>query len=73
MRETGVDDNQEMPDSPESVGDSTETEWDAAEVMGRRAVLAREQRDRSLAELREAITDEQALEQFGIDLREIER
>jgi len=68
-----VDDNAETPGAPDTEGDSAGTGWDAAELMRRRADLAREQRDRSITELRESITDEEALEQFGIDLREIER
>jgi len=68
-----VDNNAERPDAPDTEGDTAGTGWDAAEVMRRRADLAREQRDRSIAELRESITDEEALEQFGIDLDEIER
>lgn len=59
--------------APENDIDAPEAEWDAADVMRRRAELAREQRDRSIAELRESLTDEEALEQFGIDVREIER
>ena len=63
----------ETPDAPDTDVDMPEAEWDAAEVMRRRAELARDQRDRSIAELRASISDEDVLEQLGIDLREIER
>ena len=47
--------------------------WDAAEVMSDRAAKSRDERDRSIADLRASTTDEQILDEFGIDLGEVER
>ncbi len=59
------------PDQPDGL--AAETAWDAAEVMRGRAAQARRARDQSIAELRSSKDDEQILDEFGIDLGEIER
>lgn len=47
--------------------------WDAAEVMRRRAEKTRAERDGSIGELRQSMTDDDVLAEFGIDLGEIEK
>jgi hypothetical protein len=47
--------------------------WDAEELMRARAAQTRRERDQAIAELRESIDDDQVLDEFGIDLGEIER
>lgn len=59
------------PEQPDGL--VAETAWDAAEVMRGRAAEARRARDQSIAELRSSKDDEQVLDEFGIDLGEIER
>jgi hypothetical protein len=46
---------------------------DAAEVLRVRATATRRQRDAAIAQLRETMTDEETLDNFGIDLPEIEK
>lgn len=45
--------------------------WDPVEIMKARAAAARRDRDRSIAELRERLSDEQIRDQFGIELDEL--
>lgn len=55
-------------------GDVTDARpWDAAEVMRRRAKEARADRDASISQLRESMSDDDVLAEFGIDLGEIEK
>jgi hypothetical protein len=46
---------------------------DAAEVLLGRAAATRRRRDAAIAQLRETMTDEEILDNFGIDLPEIEK
>ncbi len=46
--------------------------WDAVEVMRTRAAATREERDAAIAELRDAMSDQQVLDKFGINLHQIE-
>lgn len=46
--------------------------WDAVEVMRARAAATHQERDAAIAELRAAHSDQQILDEFGIDLRQIE-
>ena len=67
-----------MPDSPEpspadELASGSDGEWDAVEVLRGRAAESREERDKAIAQLRETMTDEEILDNFGIDLPEIER
>lgn len=69
-----------MPDAadePETAAPELDDEnegpaWDAVEVMRERAAAARHDRDSAINELRESMSDEQMLHDFGINLREIE-
>ena len=47
--------------------------WDPRQVMRDRADATRRDRDSAIADLRADLSDEQVLEEFGIDLGEIER
>ena len=47
--------------------------WVAAEVMRLRAEEARTARDDAISQLRASMTDDQILDEFGIDLGEIEK
>ena len=47
--------------------------WDAAEVMRLRAEEARTARDDAIGQLRAGMTDDEILDEFGIDLGEIEK
>ena len=47
--------------------------WDGAEVMRLRAEEARTARDDAISQLRASMTDEEILDEFGIDLGEIEK
>lgn len=47
--------------------------WEAAEVMRLRAEKARAERDNSISQLRESMTDDDVLAEFGINLGEIEK
>lgn len=47
--------------------------WDPAEIMRRRSQGTLAVRDDAIQELRALMTDEEALEEFGIDLGEIEK
>jgi hypothetical protein len=67
-----------MPDSPEpspadEQANGGDSEWDAVEVLRGRAAESREERDKAIAQLRETMTDEEILDNFGIDLPEIDR
>jgi hypothetical protein len=46
--------------------------WDPRQVMRQRAETTRSQRGTAIADLRARMSDEQALEEFGIVLGEIE-
>lgn len=54
-------------------GPAAETGWDSSEVMRERTAETRQQRDQAISELRDSKDDEQILDEFGIDLGEIER
>lgn len=54
-------------------GENTSQPWDAAEVMRRRADTARAKRDDLIKQIREALSDDDVLAEFGIDLGEIEK
>lgn len=58
--------------SPDS-GSPSERAWDPAEVMRDRAAATRRDRDEAIAELRATLSDDQIMDDFGIDLGEIER
>lgn len=47
--------------------------WDPRQVMRDRATATRRQRDTAIADLRADLSDDEVLEEFGIDLGEIER
>lgn len=47
--------------------------WDPAEVLRLRAEQTRRERDDAIAGLRELMSDEQVLEEFGIDLGAVEQ
>jgi hypothetical protein len=62
------------PSDPQQPRDeSSKRTWDAEELMRARAAQTRRERDQAIAELRESINDDQVLDEFGIDLGEIER
>lgn len=62
------------PSDPQQPNEETsERAWDAEELMRARAAERRRERDQSIAELRESMDDAQVLDQFGIDLGELER
>ena len=66
------DDNPEPADRANRDPDRP-ARWDAAEVMRLRAEETRTARDDAISQLRESMTDDEALEEFGIDLGEIEK
>jgi hypothetical protein len=64
-----------MTDATEPDADGDETEapvWDAVAVMRARAAATRQDRDAAIAELRDAMSDEQIRDEYGIDLNQIE-
>ena len=66
----------DFPNSPHDAdadASARAARWDAVELMRRRAARARARRDASIAELRASVTDEDARDDFGIDLSEIEK
>lgn len=63
-------DPNDTSDTPADEADPTEG-WDPVEIMKARAAAARGDRDRSIAELRERLSDEQIRDQFGIELDEL--
>ena len=65
-------DSPEPPPTKEPAGEA-DGERDAAEVLRGRAAESRKERDEAIAQLRETMTDEEILDNFGIDLPEIER
>ena len=65
-------DSPETPPTQEPAGEP-DGGCDAAEVLRGRAAESRGERDGAIARLRETMTDEEILDTFGIDLREIER
>jgi hypothetical protein len=46
--------------------------WDPQQVVRDRAAATRKDRDQAIAELRESLDDEEILDEFGINLGEIE-
>lgn len=46
--------------------------WDAVEVLRRRAAEARRERDAAIRDLRDTMSDDEILEEFGIDLKALE-
>ena len=66
---------------PEALGEgSTPAEpptessvWDPRQVMQDRATATRRHRDAAIADLRDEMSDDEVLAEFGIDLGEIER
>ena len=65
-----------MPDTPNPEpppSEPPEATPDPRKIMRDRADAARKQRDDSIARLRATMDDEAILDEFGIDLGEIER
>ena len=64
----------DTPESPpeEPDADSGQRMWDPRQVMRDRAAATREQRDDSIAQLRESMDDEEILDEFGINLDGVE-
>ena len=64
----------DTPESPpeEPDADSGQRMWDTRQVMRDRAAATREQRDDSIAQLRESMDDEEILDEFGINLDGVE-
>ena len=64
----------DTPESPpeEPDADSGQRMWDPRQVMRERAAATREQRDDSIAQLRESMDDEEILDEFGINLDGVE-
>lgn len=60
------------PDDDETEDEARAPAWDAVEVMRTQAAKTRQDRDAAIAELRESTSDEQILDEFGIDLKQIE-
>lgn len=59
------------PDQPTAGGRSHG--WDPQAVIRERAAVTRTERDQAIAELREVMDDDEILDEFGINLDEIER
>lgn len=63
-----------MPDTP--AGDQeppdTPSRWDADEVLRARAAHAKDQRDNSVVDLRDVMSDAEVLDVFGVDLSRLE-
>jgi uncharacterized protein YjgD (DUF1641 family) len=63
-----------MPDTP--AGDQkppdTPSRWDAEEVLRARAAQAKDQRDNSVADLLDVMSDAEVLDVFGVDLSRLE-
>ena len=68
-----MNDFPDSPQDPDADASGRAARWDSVELMRRRAAKARAQRDASIAELRASLTDEDARDDFGIDLGEIEK
>ena len=66
------DDNAEPSDGANSDLERP-ARWDAAEVMRLRAEETRTARDDAINQLRRSMTDDESLEEFGIDLGEVEK
>jgi hypothetical protein len=64
---TDSDDDQTPAANP-----AAERRWDPVEIMRARAAATREQRDRSIAELRQHLSDVEILEGFGLNLDELD-
>lgn len=47
-------------------------QWEALKAMRERADAARQERDAAIADLRQQMSDEELLAEFGIDLSEVE-
>ena len=68
-----MNDNIPEPSDPCISEPDRPSRWDAAEVMRLRAEEARTARDDAISQLRASMTDEEILDEFGIDLGEIEK
>ena len=63
-----------ITDTDQDVADEEAgTGWDAADVMRARAAATRTDRDAAITELRAGMSDQDILDEFGINLPEIER
>ena len=67
---------------PDDTSDQSPTEpldtgrgagWDSRAIMRERAAVTRKDRDQAIADLRASMGDEEILEEFGINLDQIER
>ncbi len=63
----------DQPPPPQDQPGPSDGASDAVEVLRGRAAETRLERDEAIAQFREAMTDEEILDTFGIDLPEIER
>ena len=68
-----MNDNIPEPSDRSNSDPDRPSRWDAAEVMRLRAEEARTARDDAISQLRASMTDEEILDEFGIDLGEIEK
>ena len=70
-----MSDDTESETGPQSApgDDRSESVWDPAQILRDRATATRQARDASIEDLRQTMSDEEILDEFGIDLREIER
>ena len=68
-----MNDFPDSPQDPDADASARAARWDSVELTRRRAAKARAQRDASIAELRASLTDEDARDDFGIHLGEIEK
>lgn len=67
-----MSDNADEPEAPPDDARVSRA-WEAAEVMRLRAEKARAERDESIAQLRDGMTDDDILADFGVDLDELEK
>lgn len=63
----------ETEPQPPDRDDRSEPVWDPAQILRDRATATRKNRDASIEDLRQTMSDEEILHEFGINLREIER
>lgn len=52
--------------------ESEEPQWEASKIMRERADASRQERDAAIADLRGEMSDEEVLDELGIDLGQIE-
>lgn len=69
---TDVPSHQSDQEPRSSAEASEDASWDPRRVMRDRAETTRRKRDRAIADLRADMTDDEVLDEFGIDLGEIE-